>query len=1294
MSEASIVLSAVDKTKGAFDSVRGSVDSVKGSVAGLQGAIVGLGVALGALKFADIIKGGIDSAAGLKQLSEQTGASVEGLSALNSVGKLSETSADSIGNAMNRLAKNMSTATEEGKGAAAALRAIGVDFDTFQKMSPDEKMVALSKALAGFNDGSGKSAVAMALMGKEGAKLLPFMNDLAEVSALQAKVTKEQTDRADDFQKNLIRLKASGEGWKKELALGMLPALDDAATAFLSVVNGTGGLRDEIRKLSADGTIADWTRSAITGLSYVGDAAVGVVRVVQSVGKAFGALWAAQTQVLQGNFRAALDTVKGLGGDIDQIWSEPTMFQRFRAAQDGLQGVARAAAKAKKDINFPGPGEKQGKDPKDPFDTVLKQISERTAAYNAEIDASRKLTEGEKLLAKVVDDIQQGRLKVNETTMVTLDLALKEMLLSEKRAATMEAARKADEEAGKAHLDRIRELDASTAKIREEIGAQLEHNAAVMGGKAAAAELAAAKLEEQAVSLETLAIRRYEKDVDYGVYQLYLDQAAALRELAKAKREGGALDDSVKSFKSVFESVDRTGKDVWNGFWTKGESTLKKLATTAKATILDALYEIAAKPIFVNLVAQMTGTPLAAAQTAAGVTGGGGSSALGAISSIGSMFGAGGLGGSLAAGAGWLTGATSFTGALSAGASLIGTGTAAGAMSGLGMIAGALGPIVGGIALLQSVIGKKGETRHGGQFSGTDLISAPSGGGYEAGVPAIAGTIQSINSLLKQLGSSSQVSGYYSGFEDSKNGKGFAYARGTLSTGANFGNWMTEGYMQNRGSMTSEQAAQAFAVELKRSTIAALQASDLKGALADSIRDLGDAANLTSDQLDAAMNRLNTYSQQKAALDERMFQATATEDQKKAHAREQERNATDAALRSLLDEVYAQEDLKKASDSAAEAIDKAAQASRQIRSNALSAMNDAFGVVQDAASRERDAIDRQYDQAVAPVQDRIDAISESVQRLQATTDLFRGALSRMRNDPVLGLTRGGAQAQLANAMGVLRAGGQVDTEALSQALDVVAQPSQQLYGSFVDYAKAFDKQVSQINELADLSGGQLSTAKRSLQAQQDQLTALTRLRDDSVARLDALVATARDQVAAANGGTVALAQAISLLGNSVTAAKQATAPGGAGAVQLTPDQIRSEFDAAIGASPTISQIYQYAYANRDHVSVDSVAKAYGATPEAAAAWIASQGLPSFDVGTPYVPRDMTANIHRGERILTSSENARLVESMGFMVTLLQEIRAASEATALHTHQSRKRLQEFAEIGIGVKNAPDDPLVVS
>jgi len=93
----------------------------------------------------------------------------------------------------------MAGATEDTKGAGKALEAIGIDFTTFKSLSPEDQMKAVADAMGQFADGSGKSAVAMALYGKEGAKLIPFLKDLNEVSELQAKVTSEQAAMADNF---------------------------------------------------------------------------------------------------------------------------------------------------------------------------------------------------------------------------------------------------------------------------------------------------------------------------------------------------------------------------------------------------------------------------------------------------------------------------------------------------------------------------------------------------------------------------------------------------------------------------------------------------------------------------------------------------------------------------------------------------------------------------------------------------------------------------------------------------------------------------------------------------------------------------------------------------------------------------------------------------------------------------------------------------------------------------------------------------------------------------------------
>ncbi len=55
-----------------------------------------------------------------------------------------------------------------------------------------------------------------------------------------------------------------------------------------------------------------------------------------------------------------------------------------------------------------------------------------------------------------------------------------------------------------------------------------------------------------------------------------------------------------------------------------------------------------------------------------------------------------------------------------------------------------------------------------------------------------------------------------------------------------------------------------------------------------------------------------------------------------------------------------------------------------------------------------------------------------------------------------------------------------------------------------------------------------------------------------------------------------------------------------------------------------------------------------APPAAAAAFLAigafKSMLPSFDVGTNYVPNDMLAQIHKGERIIPAADNAKLMEN--------------------------------------------------
>lgn len=67
-------------------------------------------------------------------------------------------------------------------------------------------------------------------------------------------------------------------------------------------------------------------------------------------------------------------------------------------------------------------------------------------------------------------------------------------------------------------------------------------------------------------------------------------------------------------------------------------------------------------------------------------------------------------------------------------------------------------------------------------------------------------------------------------------------------------------------------------------------------------------------------------------------------------------------------------------------------------------------------------------------------------------------------------------------------------------------------------------------------------------------------------------------------------------------------------------------------------------------------------------------IPQYDIGTPYVPFDQTARLHRGERVLTAAENAQGGADMSEVVALLEEIRDNSR-------DSRNMLERIITVGV-------------
>lgn len=272
------------------------------------------------------IEGVISSAAGLSQIAQRTGATVEALSGLAGVAKLSGTDVDSLAIGLQKLSKSSVDAQDGGKKTAAAFEAIGISVADLKGKGPEQIFELIARRQGMYADSVEKTAIMQALLGKAGANLLPVMKDVADVGDLQVKVTKDQAEMAERYEKNLKRLDAAQGAIFKTIAFQVLPVMDAFTKALLESATQADGVKGAVNNLAKDGSIKTWARDAALFVAYVVDAFDGLVRVAEVVGRALGAAWAAALHPTQ-----AIDIGKQFIKEVEGILGKSQFSDRVKA---------------------------------------------------------------------------------------------------------------------------------------------------------------------------------------------------------------------------------------------------------------------------------------------------------------------------------------------------------------------------------------------------------------------------------------------------------------------------------------------------------------------------------------------------------------------------------------------------------------------------------------------------------------------------------------------------------------------------------------------------------------------------------------------------------------------------------------------------------------------------------------------------------------------------------------------------------------------------------------------------
>lgn len=415
---------------------------------GIGLAMAGLGAGVGLATLKDKFDQAIASAAGLKEMADKTGASVENLSGLGAVAKITATDMGLVEQAMNKLSKGLHASDEDAKGVGKALDFLGLKMKDLRGKDSAENLKLVADKMAELEDGTGKVALAMALFGKGGASMLAFMKDLAASGELQIKTTEAQAVAAKNFEEDLRRLAVTKEALYKVVSLELAPAFDTFVRALIGARNETNGMLQTGKDLAADGSIREWGLRAVEVAGFVIDAFDGVGRTFKGIGITLGAAAAQAAALASGDLAGYKNIRDEWRADRDELINKPLFSQKLQVQTDALrahwaqvEAVKKAYASFPKDIqnkalksleeSFYGTaggsrsasGFTAAADPRnaktgagsakvDDYTKLIQSLNEKIAVEQLNIDTVGLASKAEKDYAKYQADVASGAVKL------------------------------------------------------------------------------------------------------------------------------------------------------------------------------------------------------------------------------------------------------------------------------------------------------------------------------------------------------------------------------------------------------------------------------------------------------------------------------------------------------------------------------------------------------------------------------------------------------------------------------------------------------------------------------------------------------------------------------------------------------------------------------------------------------------------------------------------------------------------------------------------------------------------
>ncbi len=304
------------------------------------------------------MKGVIDRADRMYEVSQSLGVAVEDLSRMQYAAELSGVSLEGLEKSIRKLSTSLYDASQSATGPAAqAFKALGISAtDANGNVRPViDVMGDLAARFEKMPDGVTKTALAIKVFGRSGADMIPMLNEgragltamYEEAQQLGVVLDTETAAAAERFNDNLTRLGKVQDGIITKITAGMLPALSNLTDALANTSRNTGILN------AIGGALGRMMQVQYTVIAGVAGAFSFLARTANMATVAVGRL-------LKGDFVGAAEALRvgsldiagsltGTVATIRNIWKpleDVSAVENAAAQVDGLAHSARGAARA------------------------------------------------------------------------------------------------------------------------------------------------------------------------------------------------------------------------------------------------------------------------------------------------------------------------------------------------------------------------------------------------------------------------------------------------------------------------------------------------------------------------------------------------------------------------------------------------------------------------------------------------------------------------------------------------------------------------------------------------------------------------------------------------------------------------------------------------------------------------------------------------------------------------------------------------------------------------------------